>query len=393
MDTNNFAFLLPIMLATFGVIFLVMARFRQVSALAWGLGFSFAAMGFISQILPVPFLLQALMANAAFLAAFYCYGEALLVRFDAPLWRGPRILLALLAYGAIITALVGFENLSASLTLSDIGIGILLGVSVFAVLWRATSAIEKALVCVSALVVLESVVRLVVFNFIVTTSQQMQDFPNSEYAYVMQVSASVLALIFALVALGSVMLGTLERYRAAAERDPLTSLLNRRGFDVATAALTPAQRTSGVIISCDIDHFKQINDSFGHASGDQVLAGLADLLLSRLPPSAIVARFGGEEFVLYLPKTTLAEGGALAMTLRMSFNARDWRPVGIARPITASFGVAAPSVTEISLHDTIQRADRALYAAKAGGRDQVMLESGEAYTPGLRVVPFTRPAS
>jgi diguanylate cyclase (GGDEF)-like protein len=148
-----------------------------------------------------------------------------------------------------------------------------------------------------------------------------------------------------------------------------------------------AQRVAGIVMTCDIDNFKQVNDSSGHASGDAVLAGLAALLLSRLPSTALVARFGGEEFVVFLLDMPLASGAALGQSIRADFSASDWRSVGVQRQITMSLGVAAPVMSENSMHEALARADRALYAAKSAGRNQVVIDAGDSYVPGLRIAP------
>lgn len=384
---SNFAFLLPITMALFGVVFLVIGGLSQPTARAWGLAFMFGAASFLAPVLPIPVKLQALSGNAAILVSFFYYGEALLRHFSAPQLTASRVVFSLLAYGALIVAIEGAASLPLELAISDIAVSLLLGVPLLLVFPRAKSPMDRVLVAIATLVVVDIVVRLFVFNVLIGISSDLADFANSSYTYYMQVSVGVLSVAFALAGLGSVAFATLESYRHAAERDPLTGLLNRRGFDSAIATLTSAQRAGGIVMACDIDNFKQVNDSFGHASGDLVLAGLADLVLSRLPRSAIVARFGGEEFMVFLPDMPLASGAALGQSIRSDFSARDWRPGGVMRQVTMSIGVAAPAESESSLHDALARADRALYAAKASGRNQVMIDAGETYVPGLRIVP------
>lgn len=384
---SNFAFLLPITMALFAVVFLLIGGLGHAVARAWGLAFLFGALCYLAPVLPIAIPLQALFANAAILVSFYYYGEALLRHFGAPRLTGLRLVFSLLAYGVIIVTVVGIDSLQLSLLTSDVAVALLLGVPLALVIRRAHTGMDRVLVGVATVVLLDIVVRLLIFNVLVGISQELSDFANSSYTFYMQVSVGVLSVAFALAGLGSVGFAQLDTYRHAAEQDPLTGLLNRRGFDSAVSSLSMAQRVAGVVMACDVDNFKQVNDSFGHASGDLVLAGLADLLLSRLPSSALVARFGGEEFVVFLPDMPLASGAALGQSIRADFSARDWRAAGVHRQITMSLGVAAPAGTESSLHDALARADRALYAAKTAGRNQVMIDAGEAYVPGLRIVP------
>jgi len=155
--------------------------------------------------------------------------------------------------------------------------------------------------------------------------------------------------------------------------DPLTGLYNRlkieTSFEYERQRL---QRYSGAlsIVLLDIDHFKKVNDTFGHHAGDQVLCGIAEILRQRVRKSDVVGRWGGEEFMLILPETTLAEAAALAEDLRREITELDFTPVPSQ---SASFGVASVH-TDDDGATVFQRADRALYRAKDGGRNMVVTE-------------------
>jgi diguanylate cyclase (GGDEF)-like protein len=161
-----------------------------------------------------------------------------------------------------------------------------------------------------------------------------------------------------------------------ADRDPLTGCFNRRYLQkgLLTAELERARRygTPLSVILCDIDHFKRINDTHGHAAGDQVLADFAGLLLG-LTRDAVdsVVRYGGEEFLLVLPQTDLAGAHALAERIRAAFAGAPGAPIAA----TASFGIAAvpaqAPAPPASAEALIGAADAQLYAAKRGGRNTV----------------------
>lgn len=388
---DNFAFLLPSTMTLFAVVFLVVGWSGPRAARAWGLAFLFGAIGFVAPILPLPMILQSLLANGVFLVSFYCYGEALLIHFRAPRLIAIRIIFALVAYAAIIVAVEGFANLPMELTIGDIASAVLLGLPLAAVFWRAKTLADRLLVTVAGVVILDILARLFIFTVLVGISPAMSDFANSSYTYYMQVAVGVLSVSFALAAMGSIVARMLDMYRQAAERDPLTDLLNRRGFDAAILRLP--QPAGGLVMTCDIDYFKDVNDSFGHAAGDKVLSGLADLLLSRLPKDALVARFGGEEFVVLVRGMSPAMGAALAQSIRADFSARDWRAADVSRQVTLSIGVSALNADDRSPHDALARADQALYTAKADGRNRVMVDAGDSYVAGLRVVPAARDIS
>lgn len=152
--------------------------------------------------------------------------------------------------------------------------------------------------------------------------------------------------------------------------DPLTGLANRRELGAAMeAALREVHRDDAPLCLAllDIDHFKDVNDSYGHAAGDEVLVQVASSLRSNGGGLGTIARHGGEEFAWLMPYTDLAQARRLCEALRETVAYASQ-----ALPVTASIGLvqALPDDTVSSL---MQRADRALYAAKRGGRDRVVL--------------------
>lgn len=187
--------------------------------------------------------------------------------------------------------------------------------------------------------------------------------------------------------------GTLERATLRSERlrqesltDPLTAIGNRRFFmNRATAELNRARETRQPLslILLDLDHFKQVNDSGGHALGDATLRAVARTLASLTRKQDVLARIGGEEFALALPDTPTEEALETAERLRQSL--LQVAPAGIDLPpyrLSASFGVTAFDPADNGLDDLLSRADAAVYAAKAKGRNRV-----ELYRSADRRVP------
>ena len=165
-----------------------------------------------------------------------------------------------------------------------------------------------------------------------------------------------------------------ERARHAALRDYLTGLGNRRAFfegaELELERRVRAPRPTSMIM-IDADHFKAINDQHGHASGDAVLRHLAASLNHTFREVDVVARVGGEEFAVLLPSTTLAGAAAVAERLRLLIAAATVNVDGAAIHYTVSAGVAAVDDDATSLEALMKRADQALYAAKAAGRNRV----------------------
>ena len=154
--------------------------------------------------------------------------------------------------------------------------------------------------------------------------------------------------------------------------DGLTGLPNRRSIeDTLKRMVAQAGRTETplAVVLFDLDHFKQINDLFGHEKGDEVLAAVGTAIAGRMRTSDFVGRHGGEEFILLLPDTDRESAVVVAEELRRSIAAVE--VAGVPRPITASLGVAALPDDEAEPALLLRAADRALYLAKAGGRNRV----------------------
>ena len=163
------------------------------------------------------------------------------------------------------------------------------------------------------------------------------------------------------------------RLRAVASLDPLTEALNRRGFEEAsTDLLAHARRRHrrATIVLIDLDHFKSVNDRFGHVCGDTVLRAVADCVRRNIRDNDLFARMGGEEFVLLLSDTGTEAAHAVADRIRREL--RDLTLLPDGGGVTASFGVT-PVVAADDLAIAMTVADRALYDAKTRGRDRICL--------------------
>ena len=171
-----------------------------------------------------------------------------------------------------------------------------------------------------------------------------------------------------------------EKMKKIAVHDELTGLLNRRGFaEQAARAYATARRTDRPVsvIMTDIDHFKSVNDEFGHAAGDDALCHFAKILKVTRRADDILARVGGEEFAIVLPGTVLEETIRIAEELCRLLKEAPMIVDGDTVAMTASFGVATLSLNDTCMTDAIVRADRALYRSKRAGRNRVDLESSQ----------------
>ena len=174
---------------------------------------------------------------------------------------------------------------------------------------------------------------------------------------------------------------SLAREEALATRDSLTGLPNRRAlYDRARAELSRAARENGSVgvILVDLDHFKRINDQFGHATGDEALRQVADVLQRNRREYDYTGRWGGEEFLVLVPGASLSQAALVAERIRASMEAISIQPAGAdAIPLRASLGVASasPGARPLGLDELLLQADDALYRAKAGGRNRVCVHT------------------
>jgi diguanylate cyclase len=162
--------------------------------------------------------------------------------------------------------------------------------------------------------------------------------------------------------------------------DPLTGAGNRRHLEQRAAAeISNCQRAGDVIcvMMFDLDHFKKINDTWGHKLGDTVLQQVVKTAKDLLRPSDFLARIGGEEFVILLPSTNVQAGLVIGERIRAAIAAMDIKSEQNRVTVTASFGLVSMN-SEFDLNDSMARADAALYQAKQDGRNQV--KQGEEAT-------------
>ncbi|MGZ4185996.1 MAG: diguanylate cyclase [Solirubrobacteraceae bacterium] len=162
--------------------------------------------------------------------------------------------------------------------------------------------------------------------------------------------------------------------REQAERDPLTGVHNRRYLARALERLTDERIAGRVSLAVlDVDHFKTINDRFGHAAGDEVLIRIARLLCDHLRESDSIIRSGGEEFIILMPGTADQAATAACERIRRAINTETWSNVADGLSVTTSLGVATTDHTN-DLEAVMRLADQRLYEAKRNGRDRVVSE-------------------
>lgn len=318
----------------------------------------------------------------------YLYGVAGLMFADRFLdlkVHFPRMRIAVLTYCATfglmlaVAMLLGSQKyaLLASFVFIFLFTNLMLALGIMAV--RAGQrAARYFLVAAVAAMIGASLTTLSTWGFI----------PYNDWAFrAVEVGMLVDATLLALALGYQFRVGQEERVRAEqlAQTDPLTGLNNRRAFYDKTAAVwSTAIRHdhSASVVLMDIDRFKEINDAHGHAYGDRVLRAAADALKSAIRAGDILARWGGEEFIIFLPETPVGEAVRLAERLRRILAGLHMPDGKAGMEVTASFGVAQREPDHATLDSLVASADNCLYQSKQQGRNRVTgCAAGECTLP------------
>lgn len=196
------------------------------------------------------------------------------------------------------------------------------------------------------------------------------DYISTNYAVISQSITAVLIVAVGLMLLAVLTLDIMAVERGRAESDSLSGLANRGGFEkAARQAVNRPGPCQHAVIMCDLDHFKSINDTYGHHVGDMVIEGFGALLRASAPQGAVLGRIGGEEFAVFLPDTTMEVAGLFAQALRAGTTTMTIAGLP-SLAVTGSFGVAHLSDRD-QFDAMFRQADTALYEAKRSGRNRV----------------------
>jgi diguanylate cyclase (GGDEF)-like protein len=394
MGTSNIIiYVPPTLFSIVALAFFVLWRLKVIASWHWSAGFAQTAIGFVLSTFSIQPMFDAFSSGMIFIGAAYCYGSGLLTHFGGGRLRSIRLSIVA-AYTPVLAYLVFVEqSLVWQLFLTDTVFAMLLGTAVIATGRKASRAVDKALVVASGVVVLDSLLRTVFFTFFTQSSDDLGAFANSAYNLAVHVSTITVCMIFPFTALGAIASAAIEQHRDDAERDHLTGLLNRRGFEKAIERDYDGG-PAGTAMVFDLDHFKRINDTYGHAFGDTVIVALASVLKKTVGTTGYLARVGGEEFMAFIPIRSEQESEAIANLVRVAFASTNWTQIGLDTGITVSGGLSETRDEANCLERAFLRADEALYAAKAGGRDRIC-RAGRATASGPGearsiVLPFER---
>jgi diguanylate cyclase (GGDEF)-like protein len=337
-----------------------------------------SAVGFVLQYFALPLAgLEAsrFLSCLYFTVAVLCLAIAILKRYGRHV---PYLSFGVLAGGGIV-AMSWFLFVQPSLTWRIYAInfafgGIVLLVAAELRKVRSEGPIQMAMFVLSLLSACNFFLRTLVAVRLHGEFTSYESFFSSTYWTTAQLSHATLSLLIALCLFAALSLEMMGVLKLESHTDPLSQLLNRRGFEERAAQLLDRcsnAKLPAALVLADLDHFKAVNDVHGHAAGDRVIMDFADKLRTAAGSRGVAGRIGGEEFAVLLPLTDLGAARLFAEAVRTLFSTDRVEGLAGSR-LTASFGVAARSGEE-GLAPLLRRADEALYQAKQSGRDSVRL--------------------
>jgi len=327
----------------------------------------------------LPMELQRLPANIGFLATGIFFAAAIIQRYGLPVpWRAMGGTAAL-STAIFVWFLLGHPSIAARILTISIGTGII-AIMIVVALWplEKRHLIDRVLFWVAALSALNLIVRPVVLLSLTGGFDNYVGFQQSVYWTTVQFSQAMVSIAAAIGLMVAVAIDQIAELRRQADDDNLSGLLNRRGFEAqAAAALRRCEdeASPAALLVADLDHFKRINDSHGHAVGDAIIAAFGAHVRAIGPAGMVAGRIGGEEFALLVPGAGIETARRLAEAVRTGLSAAcaDRIPAGLGPTASLGIAVATPGggAPGTALAALMHEADQALYEAKRTGRNRV----------------------
>lgn len=379
MRADILAWSLPFLFCAFALCFLLLSRLHS-SLRWWSAAFLVAALGFALTVLPTApgSVLKPTFEDTLFLIALAIANAA----FAARAGRRPRWTWLALVVGA------GSAGAAGSLAFLD---GSVLH-EVFSVqtacaalmllsaieMRRDPGTLRPLLVGLCGTITVSLGLQNVLLLYASPEDLGVSNWRESPWGFVFQLNGAATGILLALSVILTTVFDVIGRLREESTADALTGALNRRGLEQGVEAMRRRIRPDAALtlVLSDLDHFKLINDRYGHEAGDAVLCGYAALCSGLAGADGLVARIGGEEFAIIVAGRDRTSALELAETVRISARQIRWPAPLTDLSVTASFGVVAFDRDE-TLFDAIDRADHLLYSAKAEGRDTVVIDIQE----------------
>ncbi|WEE79728.1 sensor domain-containing diguanylate cyclase [Comamonas testosteroni] len=312
----------------------------------------------------------ALLIGSFYLISAWCLAKSWAERWGVSTRPQIALLIAIITLAALYQFSRIDPNIWARVSAFSIGSGLVLLLPILQIGSKKNSFdwLDKALLWLSSIFTAYTLTRPVLIWLLEYTD--LSALPRSPYWIFTLLSILNFALLFTVLMSAIAVKETVGKLRKERDFDALTQILNRRSFpEHAQKRLDDPRLYPMAVLACDIDHFKRINDAWGHERGDMVLQLVSSTLKNNLREHDLVARLGGEEFVLLLADITLREAELIAQRIQRDLGSKNTvLPTG--PKLTMSFGIS--SITKPSqFEQAMKEADQLLYQAKNAGRDRV----------------------
>ncbi|WP_438727941.1 diguanylate cyclase [Parasphingorhabdus sp. DH2-15] len=376
MQTQILGLLTPLMALFFSAAFVVLWRAGGLKrhVLGFGIAYALSAIGF---------LLTHFLPTDAFYVfhltqIFYTLGSVLIIasvcdRVGQKLHLGSMIFVYLGA-ALLLAAAIGLSNdVAPRLVIVNIGYGVIFAMGVTTLLTaNRRTVLDHFIIAIMAFQAVDFLARPTL-TLLFEQAIPAEVYRDSVYYSLIGLALGVKGVSMALVLIAATIAEWTTALRESGERDALTGLRNRGSFEETMGDMLPAAHAEGRALSlivADIDHFKQVNDIWGHQAGDQAISGFGELIANIVRECDTAGRIGGEEFCIAAWDCNNDAAQGLAERVRQAFAALRHPGLNDNVELTASFGVATARNGE-SYMQLFARADEALYKAKTRGRDRV----------------------
>ncbi len=327
-----------------------------------------------------------------FMVGLALINVGLSIHYNRPIARWVIPLAALVAAGLIFTAQFAYQNSLTGYIMYQAPLAAMQSIGAWVILSERRAKLDRALGVVFVL----SCAHFLAKPFIALATGRFDNasvpYLSTDYAAYSQALGTVIGVALALLIIVIMVQQLLTELKRQALTDGLSGLLNRAAFHHELSRMVSRRRRRApmALIICDLDHFKAINDTYGHECGDQVIAEFAATICRAVADEGCAGRIGGEEFAILLEASGLGEAMETANRVRIASHALRLEDFPDMCTISASFGVVEIHPND-SAQTALSRADLAMYRAKAAGRDCVRTAPLERISPpsdgdGLRIV-------
>jgi diguanylate cyclase (GGDEF)-like protein len=319
--------------------------------------------------LPADPRLSSLLTAAQYTGAALALVTAFSARLGRPTNRMLQGLFALLILAGVLYFSYDHQDLRARIYIENFGYATMFMVALLPTWPRLKNPIEQVMFWTLLVFTLHFFPRVVLSTRSLGERNVLGPYMHSNFWGWMNLATNIFEVLLGLMILMVASSDVILELQEHATRDPLTDLINRRELERITQRI----KAPSCLVLCDVDHFKTINDTYGHMAGDQVLQAVARILMAEVRRSDAVARIGGEEFAVLLPQLELHDACVMAERLRAAFEQAHFEGPLQGLRLTASFGVVEKQPEE-TLQSMMLRADHSLYTAKRLGRNRVTSE-------------------